>query len=236
MQPLVTVCLLNYHRPGNIIHVLNTIEMQTVPTQVFLWNNSDDELPQHPSLKMVVNSSRNLGCFPRWWLASIADTEYVCSLDDDLVFKDENVLADTIAASRDKCPDGATGFFGWRHIEGRGYRASRNVYNSKEDQWADIIKGRFMLFRRALLEKVPMDITTMPAFGGLFRGEDDIYISLCLADGHWGKHLVPGILRKRWRNLQNHRDAWSSKPNHYVYRDESIKAIQSWLEKRKRQG
>lgn len=232
-SPLITVCLLNYKRPENIAHVLNSIEIQTVPTKVYVWDNSGGNLPlsvgAHPLVKMVITPSKNVGCFPRWWMASVCGTEYVCSLDDDLVFTDENVLADAIDASRNKCPEGIVGFFGWQHVEGRSYHASHNVYNAKEDCWADIIKGRFMLFRRALLEKVPLEIPKLPRFDGLSHREDDIYVSLCIAGGRWGAHLVPGILRERWYDLPQREDASSGKPEHYQYRDKSIKAIRQWL-------
>lgn len=226
-QPLVTVCLLNYKRPDNVALVLRSIESQTVAKQVFIWSNGVCLPPcatESPSVKLAVASNENLGCFPRWWLASVANTEYVCSMDDDLVFRDERVLADAIAASREKCPDGVVGFCGWRHVEERAYRKSRNVYNSSKDQPADIIKGRFMLFRQALLKHVPLGMPTWDASELFAFRCDDIYLSLCIARGQWGKHLVPGILRRRWRDLYQ-RGGLETDPEHYIYRDKAIKIV-----------
>ena len=43
-----------------------------------------------------VDSSENKHCWPRWLMASLARTEYVCVMDDDLVPADDAVLSDML--------------------------------------------------------------------------------------------------------------------------------------------
>jgi hypothetical protein len=220
--------------------MLDCLAGQTVRLQVFLWNNGDpllfaenrsDEgapgpanrpMREHPLVKLYVESSPNMRCWPRWLMASMADTEYVCSMDDDLVFADAKVLEDAIAASRDKCPDGVVGFFGWEAIPGRDYKGSRHVNGSATDRWVDFIKGRFMLFRRDLLERVPLAHPVFRDPNALKRRGDDLYVNLCISRGRRNAHLVPGILGKRWKELPQQGHAVSGESGHYRERGELL--------------
>lgn len=239
-RPLVTVALLNYQRPENIGPVLNSIAEQTIKTQVVLWNNGDPlqfqrpsgppcRMAEHELVSVAVQSSKNVGCFPRWLLAALADTEFVCSMDDDLVFKDKNVLADAVAACREECPDGIVGFFGWSARDGKDYRHGRHHNGTTHGTACDIIKGRFMLFRRALLERVPMEIPGLNAVEGLSHREDDVYLSLCISGGRPDWHRIPARLGHRWKELSQHGVSASSESGHYKRRDEYIRRIKEWL-------
>jgi hypothetical protein len=242
-RPLVTVCLLNWQRPDNIGPVLDSIRSQTLPAQVYLWNNGRpfefragdgamQPIVEHPLVKIAVQSSQNLGCFPRWALAALADTEFVCSLDDDLAFADPTVLEDAIAACREECPDGIVGFFGWAATAGqdygRGYHPNGCLPGTASIR-VDVIKGRFMLMRRAVLERVPLEISVLEGVPGLSHREDDVYVSLCVSGGRPGFHVIPARLGRRWKELPSHGVAASGEPGHYARRDEYIRRIGRWL-------
>ncbi len=241
-KPLVTVLLLNWQRPGNLSKVLTCLEHQSVPVQVFLWNNAGrDELlvkregekvaaSEHPLVARVVGSYENLGCFPRWWLGSLADTEFICSMDDDLIFTDERVLADAVLACREECPDGIIGFFGYSAVDGKGYKAGRHHNGTSKGTRCDIIKGRFMLFRKELLARVPLEIPPLAGIEGLSHREDDVYVSLCISGGRKGHHLIPQRLGKRWKELPQGGTSASCEPGHYARRGRYIDTIKSWLE------
>ncbi len=241
-KPIVTVCLLNYRREQNIGAMLDCLARQTLPLQVYIWNNGEPlkyqtgggapcPIEMHPLVARHVQSTANLGCMPRWWMASTADTEYVCSMDDDLLFKDERVLEDAVKASKEGCPDGAVGFFGWCDVEGKGYQGARHINGSREDRHVDVIKGRFMLFRRALLDRVPLRPPIPEADEVLFRC-DDIYLNLCLSGGEPGFHLVPGILGKRWKELGQGGQSLACQRGHYKKRGAAVRAVREWLQSR----
>jgi len=223
----VTVILLNYARPENIGAVLESLTTQTARPRVWIWDNG--EMPvlwkdvhgklhgmgEHPHVERYIRSSVNMRCFPRWLMAGQAETEYIAVIDDDLRLADPDVLADAMEAQRTLCPDGVVGFFGWEQVEGKSYKASRHVHGSKVDRRVDAIKGRFMVMRRALLQRVPL-----AAEGAATTHEDDLYVSLSISGGARGAHLVPGVLGKRWREVgkQDSR-ALASAGSHYGDRD-----------------
>jgi len=226
----LTVCLLNYRRPQNIPAILDCLAAQTLRPTVWLWDNAPrGEGQQMRSARMRarldlrVVSGRNFGCFPRWWLASMAETDYVCSMDDDLVLRDERVLADAVEAQRSLCPDGVVGFFGWKRVEGRQYKGSRHIHGSREDRRVDLVKGRFMVLRRTLLERVPL------LARGVGHREDDVLVNLGISGGRPGAHLVPGVLGKRWKELPQRGTALAAEPGHYNKRDQAIRAMLDWL-------
>jgi len=253
----ITVLLLNWQRAENIGVILACLGGQTVRPKIVLWNNGDPInvssehgtpmlLERHPLMSLVVQSTRNLGCMPRWWLASLADTEFVCSLDDDLVLADERVLEDAIEAQRTLCPDGIVGFFGWEAMPGKDYLGAKHINGSPEDRRVDVIKGRFMVFQTRLLQRVLLvhPALTLPSPGGggqgrgmdLLRRCDDIYLSFCIAQGERRRHLIPAVLGKRWKEL-GHQDGrgLALQAGHYQERDRMVNLMMNhyWGESRK---
>ncbi len=245
-QSSVTVVLLNWQRAENIMLLLNCLQQQTARPRVVVWDNGFGEegglkirpangpmmpIEAHPLVDLAVYSSRNLGCFPRWQLATHCQTEYVCSLDDDLMFKDPRVLADAVTAHRTLCPDGIVGMFGVRLQEGKTYKDARH-YNGrvKHDTPVDIVKGRFMLFRREQLRDVP------GAIPGVLQAEDDLYVSLSISRGKLGGHLLPGCLSGRWQQVGKE-DARSNslRPGHYKVRDKMVRRLLDYYGQRQPQ-
>jgi len=239
-KPTLTVCLLNWRRAENIGPILECLERQSAAPRVLLWDNGAGEpdgmalhyrrpggelvpIEQHPLVDLAVRPSRNLGCFPRWWLAATADTEYVCSMDDDLLLTDERFLEDAVAAHRKLCQvrDGIVGLFGVRLVPGKNYKDSRHFNGrAREDTRVDIVKGRFMLLPKRLLARVPLAVPGVDLF------EDDVYLSLCIGGGQGGAHMLPASLSGRWRQLgkEDGRSA-SLRPGHYAHRDEQIRKL-----------
>jgi hypothetical protein len=96
-----------------------------------------------------------------------------------------------------------------------------------------VIKGRFMLMRRALLEKVPLEVPVLESLNGVSHREDDIYVSLCVSGGRKDAHCIPARLGKRWKELPQHGTSMAGTKGHYDARDRAIKAIRAWLHGRK---
>lgn len=239
--PTITVLLLNWRRPENVGPILDMLARQTARPKVMIWDNgvgdsgplqmqakaADTLVPieRHPLVSRVVRPDENMGCMPRWWLASMVDTEFACSLDDDMTFTDERFLADAMRAQRARCPEGIVGPCGWRREEGLPYKKAKHFNGKhKQDQRVDIVKGRCMIFPKRLLARVPL------ALDGIDLDEDDVYMSLCISRGKQGAHLIPKELSERTKALgKEDGRSRALRPGHYAYRDEMIrKLVEYW--------
>ena len=152
-----------------------------------------------PRSTSLVQAGANLGCFPRWWLAGIATTEWVCSLDDDLCLAAPDALEAAIERARGE--DCILGAFGVRLLPGRPYGDGVHLNTPAADERVDIVKGRFMLLRRALLERVPLHLPALDELGAAAACADDIRLSLCTGAGRPQPHLLAGALRGKLREL-----------------------------------
>ncbi|HPD17895.1 MAG TPA: hypothetical protein PLE19_23400 [Planctomycetota bacterium] len=208
----VTAVLLNWKRPQNLPKVLDSLARQTAKPVIFLWNNGAPF--QDERVRWQVDSSENMGCWPRWFMASRAATEFVCSLDDDLVLKDEFVLEDALAFLGQCDPNAVIGPEGVKLVFGKPYRHCEHVAQPGEDTPVSIIKGRMMLFRRSALNRV----TFTTAFD-VARDADDIALSSMLAGGKPGRHIVPALFRGRLGDLEQMGVGLNQRPGHHERRE-----------------
>ena len=207
---------------------------------MILWNNGDPinvtspagtpvPIENDPRMGLVVRPSENLGCMPRWWLAAMADTEFVCSLDDDLLLADNRVLEDAIKAQRELCPNGIVGFFGWEAVPGKDYLGAKHTNGSSNDRHVDMVKGRFMLFQTRLLQRVLLAHPALNGAADLLKRCDDIYVNFCIGQGERRPHLIPGVLGKRWKEHgEQDGRALALQPQHYAERDHMMKIMQNY--------
>lgn len=207
-----TALLLNWKRPDNLKRIIATLRAQTAKVEIFVWNNS----PGLAGAKAdwVIDSSRNVMCGSRWAMALFASSPYVFSLDDDLMPADDNVIADCIARMKENTCD-AIGYQGVTLGQGVSYLRGRHQKACAEDDYVDVIKGRFLFTRteRACwaLGQMPHDLTlNNPSL------EDDIVVSSCVE-----RKVLPAFLRRRFRELPAP-FSLCGRPNHYELRQNAV--------------
>lgn len=208
----VTVVLTNWRRPKNVRVILDSLSGQTMKPHLFLWNNGAEF--SHQAVTWQVDSSYNMMCWPRWWMASCAQTEYVCIVDDDLMFLDDHVLEDMIKALQHCSEKTIVGLFGMILDPAKEYRYGTQVRPSEEDQCIDIVKGRCMMMRTSALRSVSFQ--PKPTRSILMC--EDILVSGVLAGGEAGKHLVPKGFASRWKELPNEHSLHKM-PSHWEQRE-----------------
>eukprot|EP00939_MAST-03C_sp_MAST-3C-sp1_P004255 g4255.t1 len=215
---VLTVVLLNYKRPDNLRTIVRKLMQQTIRPRIFLWNNSERRF-RTDGVTWQIDTSENKFCWPRWFMASLAKTTFVCTMDDDLVPKDDRVLEDMCSFLEDtKSKSAVIGPFGMILDPKKPYAEGRHVnvhhlpwHKMKPDDGrivcndtsgeinglaVDLIKGRMMMTRREALNRklgFVFDHTDV-------RG-DDIAVSGTLADGRVGAHVVPRLLHRRLAEL-----------------------------------
>ncbi len=199
--------------------MITCLKAQTVDVSIILWDNGVDEdaYPEDERLDLHVRAGRNLGCFPRWWLASLCTTPYLCSLDDDLLFRDTLVIQDAMVASKTNGDRGVVGMFGWTWVPGRSYKASKHyMYGVPKDTYVDVVKGRFMLFATELMRHIP-------CYGVDHPVADDIFINMHISEACGCINLLPTKLSKRWMNMSQRGAA--SLGGHYNLRDDAVRNL-----------
>ena len=218
MATHVTVMLLNWKRPENLRErVIPSLLRQSAKPFVFLWNNGAPF--QCEGLDWQIDSSTNKRCFPRWYMAMMAETEYVCSLDDDIELADEHVLRDVMDRYAERYAGRVVGSHGVILKSGCTYKDSIQVASDgKGDQAVDIVKGRMMFFSRELLRKVDMT----PEF------EDDIKLCSRIAGGQRMHHIVLSLLGGRTNDLPEHGVALCEQPGQPEVRNLAAKKYFSW--------
>lgn len=210
---VVTVCLLNWRRPENLRRVVDALAQQQPRPVIFLWNNAGGPL-KLKGIDWQVDSSRNVGCAARWQMAVHAESEFVCSWDDDLVPKDPRLLADAVAALAGGPAVGLLGAYGVRMLPGKDYLGSSHISFPGTDEMVDIVKGRLLVARSA-------DVRALPPCPPHYALADDLWLSAGVA----GPHRVTGLFRGRIRELPAPH-AVCNRPGHYAERDAAWRALQ----------
>lgn len=213
MKPIATALLLNWKRPENIVKTIDSIRAQTAPIEIWLWNNNPEDKTAY-DVDMQINSPRNFFCWPRWLLGSMAETEFIFTLDDDLMFADKGVIADCADYLRHVdstrmigytgvCFQGnSLSYFGGKHVE-----AWDNC-----DLLVDIMKGRFMFIRRSAMYRI--NIENEPTC-------EDIKVSAAM-----GKAVIPSFLTGRLINLSEGDEALFAQP---WQRERRQKAVEKYF-------
>jgi glycosyltransferase involved in cell wall biosynthesis len=212
----ITVVLLNYSRPHNMHKLITSIRKQTVPTEIIFVNNSSYV---STDAELVISNSHNLGCYVRILAAHYASNQTVVFIDDDLAINDRKMFESL--ASLEAPITGAWG----RNVD----FTSEKPYSSQPDVQkglCNVIKGRFMCFRKTILNQVPIGDGSQP--DGMFT--DDIYLSLMAGMGK-PVHSVSEYIRGCLDELEKVDTGLCSRPTHYDNRDALCKW---WYENHKK--
>ncbi len=218
----MTVVLLNWRRPNNLTKSIEALLAQTARPEIFLWNNADDDF-SHPGIDWLMRSSVNQRCWPRWLMASMAQTPYVMSLDDDLLLHDRQAVARLL--ERLEAGTEYSRIYGLEGLvlgDGEGYGAS--IKNPMlpcdgDGQPVDIVKGRLMALRRDALDtcvRLHYNVT-----------EDDIAISGLFARGESRRHRVLPELRGMVTELPQPHALWRQS-GHWERRERALKDFFPW--------
>ena len=211
MAKKATALLLSYSRQENLKKIIECLKRQSVEIEIFLWNNNPEDSTKY-DVDLQINSSRNLMCWPRWFMANYSSSNYVFSLDDDFIFKDDFVIADCISHCEHQKNKGAIGFFGVHLNKEKSYWNSRHLNAGMSDK-IDILKGRFIFCPKSLLRlnEKPFDVSVENP-----RIEDDLFVSSLFEN-----KTIPLFLRNRFVNLPDHKGGLQSQNDHMKSREQN---------------
>ncbi len=234
----LTVLLLNYKRPQNLPKIITCLKAQTIPVNLFLWDNSGTCDFNDDRLDLIIRSSENKGCSPRWLMALYAETDYIMTHDDDYVITKSNALEQVVDCLKQQDNERTiVGFEGIvidqsktyaQHLgyENR-YKFNHNSFgvvipqypHIKTSERVHLVKGRLMATQTAnLLSHV--DLVTL-----VKEREDDITVSAMLGQQE-RIHYIPYFLRDCISEIEDitiegaeNGIGNKDKPEHYVSRN-----------------
>lgn len=191
-----TALLLNWNRSDNIVKIINSLKSQSVSVEIFLWNNNVEDNNKY-NVDLQINSEKNLMCLPRWFMGIYASSEYIFSLDDDLIFNDTKVVEDCVNFLKEN--DTAIGKTGVILNNDKDYWKSKHVLNPDPHKniSVDIIKGRFLMCSKEYISKIPLNNFDNVHFTNP-RIEDDIILSSAI-----NNKQIPSFLHHRFKELPN---------------------------------
>ena len=201
----ITAILLNYKRPANMPRLIASLKTQSVPVGIIVIDNGVQDTPH---TEYGVGLTWNAGPYVRYLVAALARTPYVCFFDDDLCPGDPDFISDALSIAA--CRGGITGAFA-RHLSPTPpYYQGPDVVGEVE-----LIKGRFMLFSRNLLEQVHL---TRPWFARYAMHCDDLYVSLEIGRGQ-PAHWADKSLKARLEELPAGNVGLERRPDHFLLRE-----------------
>jgi len=219
----VTAIVIAYKRPWTVDRWVSGLRRQTVPVEIWVWDNAGD-FPDRPDIDVIVRSSRNFLCQPRFLIAGAVKSPYVFNQDDDVAIKDECLFEKLIAES-EKYPDA---FFGWN---GRSFANQDKInwdlaYQYPGTGWVgkvdtdqvDMLNVGISFYPTHLINQIqlnPYQNKTRQVTEREYKWGDDMWISTWLKNRRVTSFMENGI------ELLDERDQGLSKQtDHMVVRNE----------------
>jgi glycosyltransferase involved in cell wall biosynthesis len=203
----ITILLLNYKRPHNLHRIIDSLKSQTVPVNIFLWDNSGSSTFHDHRIDLIFRTSENKGCSPRWLTALYAKTKYIMTHDDDFLIINPDTIEKIVQClNEQKNKQTIVGYEGVFVDINKTYREHvqyENRYMFKENKFGNVapryshlkssarvhlVKGRLMATQTENIAKY-IDFPVL-----LNEREDDITVSAMIGGGA-GIHLIPHFLR-----------------------------------------
>jgi len=217
----LTVCLLNWKRPKNIEKIIENLYGKV---KIFLWDNSG-VFKKDNRIDWQITSSINKGCYPRWWMAFFAQTKFICSYDDDLMFKNFDALQEAIE-TLNNTEKKAVGFCGrllgdtpcnYEHT--KTFEVNRITDKIQRDkEIVDLLLGRFILTTTHNIKELNLSHSYPYT-------QDDIEVCAQLAGRQRQKFIVLKSLAESVIELPDNDAVWKMS-GHFDVRQEAL--IKYW--------
>lgn len=149
-----TCILLNYNKSDSLKDTIKSVRAQNVPVEIIVVDNSTTSKRIDFDCDMYLNLGTNLHCKIRFLIACYASTEYIFTLDDDVMLTNSGVISHYLNfinnfSHRDSCILTANGHNFYKRDQVR-------CEDVKGWQSVTAGKGRFLFFRKKYLESVPI--------------------------------------------------------------------------------
>ncbi|MDC0839859.1 tetratricopeptide repeat protein [Limnospira fusiformis KN01] len=240
----ITILLLNFKRYHNIPKIVESLRSQTIPVEIFLWDNSSNINNFFPNIDLVFRASQNQGCSPRWFMALYAKTPYIMTHDDDFMITHHETIANIVRCLEEQqdtrtiiglegvvvnpnksYADHVLGLRSRYRYQGNEYgsvgpsliyRSGKNLDLIRSER-VHLVKGRLMATRTENIFR-HVDIPTL-----IKEREDDIAVSAMIGQKQ-RIHLIPSFFKDCIDELDDNSTLGNKDEEfHYHSRDMALK-------------
>lgn len=151
---MITSIIVHYKRPENIPEIVKAIREQTIPSQIWVWDNSGN-CPD-TGQDITIRSTHNFAQFGRWMLLQAVQTPYIWLNDDDGRVNGYNLFKNLLDENK-KYPDS---ILGWKGKRFDGADIDKEKPYQNKAGWVsypaetDMINMGFSFFGRNLINKI----------------------------------------------------------------------------------
>jgi len=227
---LITSIIIHYKRLENVPLWIEGIRNQTIASKIIVWDNSGD-YPKGSGEDVLITSTENFYCQPRFLIAGFAKTKYIYNQDDDLAMNDPNLFEKFIEVS-EKYPGYVIGWNGRvfhkdinlekaYSFPGKGWVDAMDI---EDDNSIDMINVGVSFFQTILINQVPINPFqhVTPITEQDYKYGDDMWVS------HWlkKKRVMPFKLLDHydWLNeFEERGTALSKQSEHMNHRDKLVR-------------
>jgi len=172
---MITAIILHYNRPDNITKIVDAIRGQTVPSEIWIWDNSGN----CPDVgDVMIRSSKNFMQAARFGLLSMVQYEYVWQQDDDGVINDKHLFENLITESKEQPGK----MLGWNGKVLGGDDIDKNKPYQHITGWApmdtdcDMINTGFSFYPKTIINDI-LKNPYLELTADEYEHGDDIYVS-----------------------------------------------------------
>ena len=209
----VNIFFTNWRRSNHLYKIIDETKSQSLIPNIFVIDNASNDIQNkfvsNYSDITVIEKDNSKMCWERWLVALSNPNKYICIMDDDIVFKNKDVLKKCYNYMENNANVDAIGAYGVKYLKQLGYFGSEHTYCKHKDVPVPILKGRFMFVRFDSIFNLNKE-TELTC--------DDIKVSSILKT-----KILPGCLVDSFEDLPQGTESLSIKSYQNIKRDYAAK-------------
>jgi glycosyltransferase involved in cell wall biosynthesis len=220
---IITAVIVSYKREENLPKIIESLKSDLIEEIIVFNNNPDKQIEVKGAI--VINSQKNWRCWAKYIVSQMVKTEWVLSMDDDIMFGKDglNILFEATRGDL----EGIYGLFGVNLINGSYSKGKRIVSDKiKEKRSVDILLGRVILCKT---EKMALATYSRSLIAGyrdkhyLFDEGEDIILTLANKRSGFKNYVIPSSDDLGFINLSELGQSLYKRKSHMNNRDLAVK-------------
>jgi len=220
---IITAVIVNYKREGNLDKIVNSLKSDLVEEIIIFNNNPNKDIKVDGAT--VINSGKNWRCWAKYIISQMVKTDWVISLDDDIILGKEGLNLLVNNAKDD--PEAIYGFFGVNLVNGSYSKGKRVDSNKiKEKKAVDILLGRTIFCKTEKMAMATYHRSLIEDYRNkhyIFNEGEDIILTLVNKKLGFKNYVIPSSDDLGFINLPELGQSLFRRKTHKNNRDLAVK-------------